>query len=519
MQNRPLGSDVVVQRWYDAALILTAVALPFSNFLMSQGAFLLVLAWAVDRWKNGPLFRRRSWSFWQAQPVLWAVLALYSWELISQVWTEDWAYGWRTLRIQLPLLAFPLILTTGRWNQQRGLEVVQWALAVAVLAACAACLWMGMQNDGNLRPRDWSPFISHIRFSLIITFTWGWWLQRWITRKEWWALLIVALLAVFGGWFTWKAASLTGALLFPVVSLVAIARIPRMRSWVTAAAFVGVGLLLALVWSLRPVYPEHNALEATTPRGESYVHYPDRCLRENGHHVWTHIAWDELYHAWSERSDLAFSGMDGRNQELKMTLIRFLASRGVPKDADGLATLTDQEIRWIESGIPTAAEIEHRGLRRRLDVIQFEVWNALDGGNPSGHSLVQRLAFLDAARHIYQHHPVVGVGIGDLPNAYARAYADLDSPLDDAFRLRAHNQYVTFLVAGGPLNLILWLVLLGTLIPLQPLRNEHPTAQAVLFLVVIALSCLTEDTLETQAGVTFTGFFIGLLGRRSAPHS
>jgi hypothetical protein len=354
---------------------------------------------------------------------------------------------------------------------------------------------------------------------LIITFTWGWWLQRWITQKEWWALLIVALLAVFGGWFTWKAASLTGALLFPVVSLVAIARIPRMRSWVTAAAFVGVGLLLALVWSLRPVYPEHNALEATTPRGESYVHYPDRCLRENGHHVWTHIAWDELYHAWSERSDLAFSGVDGRNQELKMTLIRFLASRGVPKDADGLATLTDQEIRWIESGIPTAAEIEHRGLRRRLDVIQFEVWNALDGGNPSGHSLVQRLAFLDAARHIYQHHPVVGVGIGDLPNAYARAYADLDSPLDDAFRLRAHNQYVTFLVAGGPLNLILWLVLLGTLIPLQPLGNEHPTAQAVLFLVVIALSCLTEDTLETQAGVTFTGFFIGLLGRRSAPHS
>lgn len=509
----------MVQRWYDAALVLTAVALPFSNFLMSQGAFLLVIAWAVDRWKNGPIFRNRTWRFWQVQPVLWAVLALYSWELISQVWTEDWAYGWRALRIQLPLLAFPLILTTGRWDQQRGLEVVQWALAVAVLAACAACLWMGMQKDGDLRPRDWSPFISHIRFSLMITFTWGWWLQRWITRKEWWALVIVGLLGLFGGWFTWKAASLTGALLFPVVLLVACAQLPRMRRWVTGASLAGVGLLLALVWSLRPVYPERNALEAATPRGESYVHYPDRCLRENGHHVWTHIAWDELYHAWSGRSNLAFDGVDGRNQELKMTLIRFLASRGVPKDADGLAALTDQEIRWIESGIPTAAEIEHRGLRRRLDVIQFEVWNALDGGNPSGHSLVQRLAFLDAARHIYQQHPVLGVGIGDLPNAYKQAYADLDSPLAEAFRLRAHNQYVTFLVAGGPLNLILWLVLLGTLIPIQAMRSGHPTAVAVLFLVVIALSCLTEDTLETQAGVTFAGLFIGLLGRRSAPHA
>ena len=38
---------------------------------------------------------------------------------------------------------------------------------------------------------------------------------------------------------------------------------------------------------------------------------------------------------------------------------------------------------------------------------------------------------------------------------------------------------------------------------------------ALLFVCVLALSCLTEDTLETQAGVTFAGFFIGLLGRRT----
>ena len=143
----------------------------------------------------------------------------------------------------------------------------------------------------------------------------------------------------------------------------------------------------------------------------------------------------------------------------------------------------------------------------------------MDGGNPSGHSLVQRFAFLNAAQHIYQQHPVAGVGIGDLPNAYADAYNDLNSPLEPEFRLRAHNQYATFLVAGGPLNLILWLVVLGTLIPLAATRRGHPTTQAILFLVVLALSCLTEDTLETQAGVTFAGFFIGLFGRRPCSNS
>lgn len=507
----------IVQRLYDAALILTAVALPFSNFLMSQGAFLLVVAWGVDRWKNGPIFRNRGWRYWQSQPVLWAVLALFAWEFLSQLWSDNWIYGWRALRIQLPLLAFPLILTTGRWDRQRGLSLVQWTLAISVIAACISCLWLGMQKGGALRPRDWSPFISHIRFSLLITFVWGWWVQRWIVRKEWFALVVAALLTLFGGWFTWKAASLTGAFLFPVMLLVGCWQLPKLRKWVVAAWVTAGVLAFALVWELRPAYPDATGLEASTPRGEAYIHYPDRCLRENGHHVWTHIAWNEMFESWSERSQVDFNGQDGRGQELKMTLIRFLTSKGLRKDADGIMALSEEDIAWIESGIPTITEIEYRGLRRRMAVVQFEVWNALDGGNPSGHSLIQRLAFLNAARFIYQQHPVLGVGIGDLSDAYKDAYEQLNSPLSPEFRLRAHNQYVTYLVAGGPLNLILWLVLLGTLVPLAATRQGHPTRQAVLFLVVLALSCLTEDTLETQAGVTFAGFFIGLFGRRNLP--
>ena len=327
----------------------------------------------------------------------------------------------------------------------------------------------------------------------------------------------MGLITLLGGWFTWKVASLTGAILFPLTLLVASWQFQRLRKAVLGLCVAGIAAAGAVAWCLVPVYPSTDALETTTPRGEAYVNYPERCLRENGTHVWVHIAWNELFEAWSSRSAVDFNGQDGRSQELKMTLIRFLASKGLKKDADGVRALSDEEVQWIETGIPTILEKTHRGLRRRLDVIQFEVWNARDGGNPSGHSLVQRFAFLDAARHIYQQHPILGVGIGDLPSSYDEAYRALDSPLDEAFRLRAHNQYVTFLVAGGPLNLILWLVLLGALVPLNARRAHHPTSAAVLFLVVIALSCLTEDTLETQAGVTFAGFFIGLLGRRQSP--
>ena len=110
---------------------------------------------------------------------------------------------------------------------------------------------------------------------------------------------------------------------------------------------------MALIWGLRPVYPDAGSLEAATPRGESYVHYPDRCLRENSQHVWTYIAWNEMFETWSKRSQISFDGEDGRGQELKMTLIRFLSSKGLRKDADGVMALTQEEIGWIESGIPT----------------------------------------------------------------------------------------------------------------------------------------------------------------------
>ena len=481
---------------------------------MSQGAFLLLVAWGVDRWFNGPIFRGRTWGFWRVQTVLWGVLALFSWELVSQLWSENLPYGWRSMRIQLPLLAFPLVLITGRWDARTSIPLVKNTLAVSIATACLACLWFGLQAEGDLRPRDWSPFISHIRFSLMITFVWGWWVHESLNTRSKLANGVALALGILGIAFTWKSASLTAMLLFPVAAMVVLWQAHMMRR---AVGFVGVaslGFVLAVCWLLWPRYPAADTLTKRTELGEVYEHFPERCLRENGTPVWTHIAWSELSEGWSARSDRPIEGLDGRNQELRMTLIRFLASKGLTKDRAGIKALSDREIERIEMGIPTVLEMEHSGLMRRLDAVKFEVWNAWDGGNPSGHSLIQRWAFLRTGLHIYQHHPVFGVGIGDVPDAFEWAYDDLNSPLQESFRLRAHNQYLTFLIAGGPLNLILFLGILAALLPRLGSGSALYSTPALLFCVILSLSCLTEDTLETQAGVTFAGFLIGLFGRR-----
>lgn len=521
-----------VQRAYDLALIVTSIALPFSNFLMSQGAFLLVLAWGLDRWYNGPIFRGRSWKFWKSQPLLWAILGLFLWQLIGQLWTDDLPQGWRSLRIQLPLLAFPLILITGRWEQRRGLELTQHTLAFSVIAACIGALWAGSSSPETVNARDWSPFISHIRFSLMIAFILSWWLLRALQTRHFKAWGIVMTIGILGAAFIWKTASITGAILLPLAASAALtftrfehsmndqhgSRAKVAQKWALIAVIGGLGMVTLAGASLWPRYPDVTVLEATTASGENYVHYPDRCMRENNHHVWTRIAWGELSEAWNERSSVPFEGDDGRGQELRMTLLRYLSSLNLTKDKAGVFALKKGDINRIESGVPTILEVTHGGLMRRWDIVKFEVWNALDGGNPSGHSLVQRFLFLQNGFYIFQNQPVLGVGTGDVPSAIAAAYSERKSPLAAQFRLRPHNQYITLLISGGPLSMLLWMTVLFALIAVsRSAFASYPFKAAGLACLIIALSCITEDTLETQAGVTFAGFLIGLLGRRVTP--
>ena len=511
-----------VQKAYNTALIVTVIALPFSNFLMSQGAFLMLAAWALDRWKNGPIFRNRGWPFWQSQLTFWAIIGLFSWLLIGQIWTTDLSNGWTALRIKLPLLAFPLVLITGRWNFERGFQLVQSTLAVSIVAACAAVLWTGFRHDQTLHARDWSPFISHIRFSLMIALAWSWWLHRFIQNRSAKSGCVWFVITVLGGLVIWKTASITGALMIPMSGAFVLwleglgGNSPRLKAVRLGLRCLGLLTVFAIgvgAWSLKPTPPKPFEMLQKSANGEVYQHFPERCLRENGTPVWVNIAWGELQSSWNSISAMPFASTDGRQQELKMTLIRFLTSKGLSKDAAGIAKLSKHEIELIESGVPTILELQNHGLARRWDIVQFEIANWLDGGDPSGHSLVQRFAFLNAATHIYHFHPLLGVGTGDLNREFKAAYKAIDSPLQLPFRLRAHNQYVTFLISGGPIALILWLaVLFSFYFSLQPFSRRGP---ALLFLLILSLSCLTEDTLETQAGVTFAGFFIGLFGRKT----
>ena len=132
----------------------------------------------------------------------------------------------------------------------------------------------------------------------------------------------------------------------------------------------------------------------------------------------------------------------------------------------------------------------------------------MKGGNPSGHSVVQRLEFWKAALQIIKENPLLGVGTGDVKNAFEDQYTKMNSPLAKEWRLRSPNQFLAITVAFGFIGLILFLITL--IFPLIADKNFN-TYLYLMFFVIGFLSMISEDTLETQAGVTFFAFFNSLL--------
>jgi hypothetical protein len=198
--------------------------------------------------------------------------------------------------------------------------------------------------------------------------------------------------------------------------------------------------------------------------------------------------------------------LDERGHSLKGTLIRYLTSKDLRKDADGIAALTQEDVLAIEKGIPTCIEPTQHGLSQRLSRIFFEWSNYKAGGSPDGHSVIQRLEFWKTAWLIIQRNMWTGVGTGDIKSAFQDGYNERNSMLSNRYRLRAHNQYLTMWATYGLFGLIIFLCI--TFWPILTASRSDLNLQMIVLLV--AISFLTEDTLESQAGVMLMAYFYSM---------
>ena len=117
---------------------------------------------------------------------------------------------------------------------------------------------------------------------------------------------------------------------------------------------------------------------------------------------------------------------------------------------------------------------------------------------------MQRFEFWKASRAIIEDHFFTGVGTGDVDLAFQQEYNRSGSLLEQEYRWHSHNQFLAIFATFGVIGFI-WFII-SLFFPAIRLGKFHDFYY-LSFFVIIMISMLTEDTLETQAGVTVFAFF------------
>lgn len=502
---------------YFYGLILLAISLPISIFSVTVSQIILVANWFAE----GRL--RDKWERFRRNPALWIFLSMYLLHAIALFWSADATYSLKDMRVKLPLFLIPLIMGTSvpllRGQVNRILMLFTMSVFVASMASIMALLgWLPTEIEGY---RDLSLFISHIRFSLMIVLSiligiWYLFLQRtslslperlwYLVGLIWFPIFLVLL------------KSLSGIVIMGFLAFFLLARSvfeirdPAIRFMVLVPVImIPLFSIIYLGHAINKYYTfdeiHFDEIDTHTVLGNPYKNHPNLREVENGHYVWLHICDVEMEEEWNKVSEVDFCGKTSNGNMIRGTLIRFLTSRGLRKDAAGVRQLSLAEIKAIEMGVANHIYLQRFRLYPRIYEVIWEIDRYKMGYSPNEKSVVQRYLYLDAGWMIAREHLLFGVGNGDVKAAFTKYYDTIDSPLDTKWRRRAHNQYLTFLISFGIPGLLICLMAL--LVPVF-ISGRQRSFLAVGFLILMLLSMVNEDTLETSAGASFVAFFYSL---------
>ena len=488
---------------WTAAWCAVALAFPWSNSFMSIATGGLALVAILSFWRRREGGSSPAWDLRSG----WALVALVVWGGISALWSADSGLALNDVRVKLPLLVGGLVLLSRGAFQlpDRGQKAVLHCAAFSAVLASVAVVVLDLADGGGWGGRSASRFISHIRFGL-------WWaiLLPWLTwgLSRWWGWVSVLSAALVWTWTESVTGLLAGiltagwwlpALLRPGHSARAAwpSGSAALRRLLWPVALLSAGFLF-LFSALPMAKPDAGTLAVSTAYGETYVHRTDRHVMENGHFVWTHLAWGEMAAAWHGRSEVRFP-------EVAPRLIRFLSSKGQRKDRDGVLSLTEDEIHAIEGGCVSVVDLERGGWCRRWNRFVFNWGQWLDGQETANASILARSVYQgmawSAIRHLDGHARVLGVGTGGTHDALIQAYERERPEWPPGQRRRPHNQWLTLWLALGPLGCVLFGVSM-----VAAFRRPW----GLLGVWILTLSALFEDTLETQAGVTLALWVLAL---------
>ncbi len=498
---------------YVHALLLIAVGLPFSEILLSFGQFILVINWI---WEGG---YQKKWQHIITNRPLLIFLFLYSVHILWLFNTQNFTFAFHDLKMKLPLLLLPVIISTSMYLKKEEIENIlsYFIISVAIASLIVFMISSGFLDLRTTDNRSISIFISHIRFSLMINIS-IFLLSLFLIQK--WNLIniykriIIILLIIWFIFFLSVLQSVTGIMIFMIFTPFFLIRffmkIKRfmLRYFMLILLITSVLLVSSYIsHAVRRFYHveeiDFSKLPEMTKNGNHYDPYDGQKLIENGHYIGINICRYELKKWWNVHSQIPFDGLDSQNQYIRNTLIRYMTSKGLKKDKEGCQNLSDVDIRNIEQGMTNYLMSNKYSIYNIIYKIlwQIDVYRKI--GDCDNHSIVQRFEYWKTGYKILSRKFLFGVGTGDIQDEFNLEYQLNESRLSVKNRHRTHNQFVTFAIAFGIIGLLI--VLFAIFYPVFKLWNKD--FAFMIFFVIMLLSFLNEDTLETQTGVTLFSFF------------
>ncbi|HBX50111.1 MAG: hypothetical protein A2275_01075 [Bacteroidetes bacterium RIFOXYA12_FULL_35_11] len=499
--------------FYYWGLIALSVGLPLSEFLTSFSQFFIGGYWLL----SGNFSEK--WKIFKSRKEIWLIISIWFIHIIGLAWTQDFDYALRDLKIKLPLLLLPIFIGTSELLKPWQLKTILQFFIMAVIAGSLVSIFvlLGFSSREITDIRNISVFISHIRFSLfiniaIVVIVYFLQTKRFSFSQKHKFLLTLGLIWLIIFLFILK--SFTGIVVFSVIAPI-ILFIWAYRNLKKIYLVLIMGLsLIAAIYTFRfvhEIYSEFTNIEEVdykklpirTDQGNFYIHDFSNMQVENGHYIMLYICEKELKTEWEKVSNVAYYHPEKTVKQVKYNLVRYLSSRTYKKDASGVKKLTKEDIEKIEKG---ASNYKYYGNSFSHKIYDFfwQLDSYVNGGNPTGHTLTQRIEYFKAGWSIFKENYIIGVGTGDVKKTFEKEYNRTNSPLDSERRLRAHNQLLTFLLTFGVLGFIL--IIAAIFIPVITSKAYKYYIFNFAFLISF-ISFLNEDTLENQAGLSMFTFF------------
>jgi hypothetical protein len=427
--------------------------------------------------------------------------------IVSLVWSNDVEYGLKDLLIKLPLITIPLVMGT---RKKLDYKIYLFLLYLFITSLTFTTIFNFIHfniNDFGDK-RELSFFVSHIRLGGLICLS-IFLIGYEIIKKNVSKLLIPLLIWLV--YYLYFSQTISAYLLLLVLTITTLLYLVKSKLVMISILITGLVILIIANSFITHKIDEINtintpkevALGLKTESNHFYYHDLEATKRENGHLVWVNISERECRKEWNSRSKINFDSTDHIGNHIIGTLFGYLSSKHLKKDSVGVSKLNKQDILNIENG--QTNYLNTTGFNGKITKLIKQYLAFLNNDNPNGHSIIQRLEHLKTGINVLKSNWLIGVGIGDVNQAFQNQYTLENSILESHNRLRSHNQFITIWIALGLLGVALMLYIL-----IKPLFIKQKSYPSLIISIALLYSFLTQDMIETQAGVTIFALFFSL---------